>query len=84
VEGIAYEIAAADDGSVILPPTPTALPEENAATSIPQAVSSHTTEGVEEKQENSADGNLLCPGSVLAGLILIPLAGVEAWRKRQS
>lgn len=83
VEGIAYEIAAAGDGSVILPPTPTALPEENAATSTPQAVSSHTTEGVEEKQENSADGNLLCPGSVLAGLILIPLAGAEGWRKRR-
>lgn len=73
VDGVAYEVSAADGGSVSLPPTATPGPASSGSTPAPRA-----TQGA----SRSSGPNTPCPGTILMGLVLVPLAGVGFWRKR--
>ncbi len=68
VDGVAYEVAEADSGAVTLPAT--ATPEPALVTVEPIVL---VTPTVKESTDKPAGG--LCPGTLVAGLALLPLAG---------
>jgi len=68
VDGVAYEVADADSGAVTLPATPTPQPTHIAVEPLTLA-----TPTASENADKPLGG--LCPGTVLPGLVLLPLAG---------
>jgi Ca-activated chloride channel family protein len=77
VDGTAYEVAENESGPITLPPIATATPRPAAPETTPTP---HPTQG---GNKSSGLGGL-CPGNLLAGLALVPLAGVGlVYRKRQ-
>jgi Ca-activated chloride channel family protein len=98
VDGLAYEVAEGDGGPVTLPPTPASgTPAEATPTSRP--VSSNTTQPTPtprpagsdrqptpragQDQSNRTGPSSLCPGTVLTGLVLVPLAGLGLRRRKR-
>jgi Ca-activated chloride channel family protein len=85
LDGVAYKVAAADSGSITLPPTPT--PRAIAVDETPPSVTrppSGATSVPRSTGGGRQSGGLrgLCPGTGVIGLILVPLAGVGLRRKR--
>jgi Ca-activated chloride channel family protein len=77
VDETAYEVAETDSGSVSLPPTSTPRPVVSRVTPAPftpGAASSDATPAIQVSPDEGEGNGLgsLCPGTVLAGLVLVP------------
>jgi Ca-activated chloride channel family protein len=88
-EDVAYEVAESDSGQVSIPPTPTAspvVPEETIATPTPVVVAANPTvvpvTPALQTAPQEDEGASLCPGSLLVGLVLLPVAGLRLRRRK--
>ena len=83
VDGMAYEVTEDGEDDIIIPPTPTPRPDLIDATPQTRTDMSAEKQGTQQESKHSNPG-LLCPGTVLAGLVLVPLAGAGLRRKRRK
>ena len=80
VDEVVYEVTEKDSGPITLPPTATPRPAL-AETPSPTRVEEDEVKSAEEDEAKSDGLNGLCPGTVLMGLALMPMAG--RYRKKK-
>jgi Ca-activated chloride channel family protein len=86
VDGVAYEVVAGDGAPVPSPARPTSYPAVTVSappTPTPRPVASNATPAAQDEDQGS-DSSTFCPGTVLTGLILVPLAAVGLRRSKRG
>jgi Ca-activated chloride channel family protein len=89
VDGTAYQVTESDSGSISLPPTVTPRPADSQPTPVPVTPdnpSSGVTKPVSGSQSDGQEGNAnsICPGAVLAGLVLVPFGALKLRRRGEK
>jgi Ca-activated chloride channel family protein len=78
VDGVAYEVAESGASAIDLPPTATPQPVE----ANPTHTATPAVRATEDASRSSGSSSL-CPGTLLAGLMLVPFAGAGLYRSRR-
>jgi Ca-activated chloride channel family protein len=83
VDGMAYEITETGSGSIDLPPTATPRPVVSRPTPGAASPDATPTADVSDDEPKASSTGGLCPGTILMGLFLVPLAAI-GYRRRKT
>jgi Ca-activated chloride channel family protein len=83
VDGVAYEVAEAGGGAVTIPPTPTIAPSDPTPPAVASQPTATLSAATPDEDKRTGLGGL-CPGTILAGLVLVPLAGLCLLRRQHN